>query len=926
GYRVELAEVEAALGSHPAVAAAVVLADGDRLVSFAVPASRPHTAPGRIPEVPEVPDQPNREADRADDAGAVAAAAGAAGAMATAGIDGELLASFLERADGVALDAIVCTLRAAGLFAVSTATHDLDEITAALGADPRHRRVLRRWVSALTGAGRLVGEAGGRYRGLDTVEPAALARRWDDLADTERTLGYGADLLALIRTSSAQLAELLRCERDPLDLLFPQGTWSVAEGVYRDNLVSQCLNQAVVAGLRAIAERTGDRPLRVLEVGAGVGGTSTVLVPALAEFPVDYLFTDVSPFFTTQAAGRLGRYPWVRYGLFDINADPRAQGLLPNSFDVLVCQNVLHNARDAAVVLGRLRELLAPGGWLVIVETTVERHPLLVSMDFVDGLAAGFDDVRGDADRTFLSRDQWLDLLTAAGAETALCYPEPHEALALAGQHVFLARVKVDRAPVTSAELVAHAAARLPEHMVPAQVQVLDALPLTPNAKVDRELLRGWLPARAEARPGAAPADEPRDDLERRVAEVWMRVLDCPRVGRNDNFFTLGGDSLLVARLVGQLREREPRAAQTDWESLLRQMLLSPTVAGLAAFLRSAPPAPDLADTGGNTGGDADAGAGADADPTPVTFTRAGAGPVRVLVHDGSGTLLPYQALLDEMARRPAAGPVLGVEAGPVDRYLHVDPAVLVERLAANHTRSLLAGGDDRFHVVGYCMGGLIATEVARMLTESGARVDGLTVISCYRPSFLVEEELVAEYAFALSLGVAPARLGYPCDDTLFGRAIDVVLAETPDRIPAGRIAELADDRGPHADLTEVGRCFQDLADRPQPDRLAALARAMPDSASAPRPEDLTRLYRVFRHSLSAVTRHRAEPYAGDITFLRHSGRYGFLPGLRENMGNYWREVCLGDLTVVDIPGDHFTCLSQPHAAGVYDLLPGGDR
>nr|QEO74523.1 AMP-dependent synthetase and ligase [uncultured bacterium] len=91
---------------------------------------------------------------------------------------------------------------------------------------------------------------------------------------------------------------------------------------------------------------------------------------------------------------------------------------------------------------------------------------------------------------------------------------------------------------------------RLPDYMVPAAFVVLDALPLTPNGKVDRKAL----PA-----PGAAAAREyvaPRSPLEQVVAGIWAELLKVERVGLEDNFFDLGGDSIKAVRLVSRVNER----------------------------------------------------------------------------------------------------------------------------------------------------------------------------------------------------------------------------------------------------------------------------------------------------------------------------------------------------------------------------------
>jgi acyl carrier protein len=100
-------------------------------------------------------------------------------------------------------------------------------------------------------------------------------------------------------------------------------------------------------------------------------------------------------------------------------------------------------------------------------------------------------------------------------------------------------------------DLRAHMKQRLPESMIPSAFVVLDALPLTPNRKVDRRAL-------------PAPEDDavirrkyvaPRTPTEDMLASIWCEVLKLDRVGVHDNFFELGGHSLLAMRLVARIRD-----------------------------------------------------------------------------------------------------------------------------------------------------------------------------------------------------------------------------------------------------------------------------------------------------------------------------------------------------------------------------------
>ena len=144
-----------------------------------------------------------------------------------------------------------------------------------------------------------------------------------------------------------------------------------------------------------------------------------------------------------------------------------------------------------------------------------------------------------------------------------------------------MAWVAADANAVTAAELRAWLRSRLPEYMVPSAFVVMPILPQNANGKVDRKRL----PDPAPERPAEAA---PRSAMERTLAGVWQEVLQLGEVGLDDNFFEIGGHSMLVARMQERL------SVELEREMTVVELFQFPTIAALSAHLdasaRTVPP------------------------------------------------------------------------------------------------------------------------------------------------------------------------------------------------------------------------------------------------------------------------------------------------------------------------------------------------
>jgi malonyl CoA-acyl carrier protein transacylase len=339
-----------------------------------------------------------------------------------------------ESLDRLTTAYVVEAFRTLGAFAYPGERRGAGEMVAALGILPLYDKVIARWLARLAAEGLLREDAGAfvspqplPVSGLEAIR-ATAAR---EFSDVPRLLEY-------VERAGRRLVPVLTGKEGSLETLFPDGSFAIAESLYETSPTPRYFNGIVRAVVEAAAAAsTPDRRLRILEIGAGVGGTTAAVVPALMPDRVVYYFTDLSQLFLLRAEGRLTDYPFMRYGLLDIEQPGENQGMPAGSFDVVIATNVLHATRDLHVTLQHVRELLASGGLLVLNENT--DHPGWFDLGLVEGWQRFEDDVRIDS--PVLSANKWSDLLLAEGFAQVASFPRAESPAAVLGQHVITAGV-----------------------------------------------------------------------------------------------------------------------------------------------------------------------------------------------------------------------------------------------------------------------------------------------------------------------------------------------------------------------------------------------------------------------------------------------------------------------------------------------------
>lgn len=247
-------------------------------------------------------------------------------------------------------------------------------------------------------------------------------------------------------------------------------------------------------------------------------------------------------------------------------------------------------------------------------------------------------------------------------------------------------------------------AQRLPDYMIPAAFVWLDALPLTPNGKLDRKALPTPNVERT-----ADLISRPRTLLEQQMVALWEQTLGVHPLGIHDNFFAIGGHSLLAVQLLARLQPLFHQPIP------LRHLFANPTVAQLAAAAQHAGSEPDQDTIGA----------------TLVALQPQGAQPPLYCLPGAGGGILYLYALAQALGETQ---PFYALESVGFDGK--AEPFATVEAAAAHQVQALRQRQPNGpYQLAGHSFGGLVAYAMAQQLLQAGETVSTLLMLDSGAPT-----------------------------------------------------------------------------------------------------------------------------------------------------------------------------------------------
>ncbi|KAI0379432.1 hypothetical protein F5Y04DRAFT_290317 [Hypomontagnella monticulosa] len=276
--------------------------------------------------------------------------------------------------------------------------------------EPKHQKLIPRLYEILEEQGLVAHENGDYIRTAKAVPSIPSSTLFDSMI--QRFPGHTSET-RLLHTTGHRLADCLSGTANPLSLIFQNATArSLLEDVYTNAPMFKAATMLLAQYLAELLQQTAhNRSIRILELGAGTGGTTKYLVKKLQATGRDftYTFTDLSPSLVAAARRKFSDYPFMKYEVMDIEKQPDARFL--GAFDIVLSSNCIHATRDLVLSTTNIHKMLKSDGILCLVELT----QTLPWFDLVFGLLEGWWLFNDGRKYVLADEHRWERVLREAG-------------------------------------------------------------------------------------------------------------------------------------------------------------------------------------------------------------------------------------------------------------------------------------------------------------------------------------------------------------------------------------------------------------------------------------------------------------------------------------------------------------------------------
>jgi amino acid adenylation domain-containing protein len=378
----------------------------------------------------------------------------------------------------------------------------------------------------------------------------------------------------LLEKCLSKFPEILTGRCLATDIMFPNSSMDLVEGIYKGHPIANHFNQLVADSvvsyiLARLAQRKGDDKITILEIGAGTGGTSATVLKAIAKrccvrgasrreaqiAPysnlIRYVYTDISLAFVNYGREQFeAHYPFAEFRVLNIEKEVSAQGFNEGNVDVVLATNVLHATQNIRRTLAHAKVLLKKNGWLILNEATAVQDFATLTFGLLSGWWLYEDETFRLPGAPLLSTNMWENVLEKEGFGKCV-FLNDQEDFANLRQHVIISESN-----------------GLVKQRISHEVAENNSVELIPLSETDQSMTQALTTRKQQIEEVQEQKDFPREDdndsadlserteqfLQKMIAEILKMPPD--EIDPDTAFVDYGMDSILLNRFNHVLEQR----------------------------------------------------------------------------------------------------------------------------------------------------------------------------------------------------------------------------------------------------------------------------------------------------------------------------------------------------------------------------------
>lgn len=779
------------------------------------------------------------------------------------------LSKWVNSANDVALRDIFKTFYCEGVFKENK-YYSLKEIINILEIDVSYECFIEKWLRVLV-ENNIVMQGNEGYKILDYSYVDKIAEDyWKNFENIEEKINYGHDFFNYMNKCSDFLLDILQKKVNTVDILFPEGSDNSAVGVYSNNKGSRLFNKLVANIVYSYIQASEkEQAVKILEIGAGIGGTTRFIVDKIKNENFEYFYTDISFYFLNKAKEKYGTQN-MKYKIFDINDSVYRQGFSNEKFDIILCANMLHNSKNGFEALKNINYLIKDKGIFIIIDETTEPEFLLTSIELNDALSNFYDD-RAKDNGVFFTYKQWMKMFEVCKANIWIDFPQKNSDLSFTGQRLFVGNFN-DSYSINE-KIVRDSIDDCLKKVV-----VVDDIDKETSIKVGTE--------------------EKNEEVDKKILvemiEIWEEILQSEDIKSTDNFFEVGGDSLVITQLITKLWNKYPKTKMLKWKEFTDIIFRYPVLKDLALFLEDF--------NNNNIKNEIN-------ENYNITELVSCDDPNKVYIffHDGTGELNIYNNFVNVLNEKKKNVAIYGFR---IENIKEFNIESLYEDLAIKYSSIIISQfKEQEIVLVGHCVGGLLALETGRILLDKDINLSEVVLISSYlnEGSILYGNNILKKYLesnFLMGIVFGEVIGNKQSTNPISLSEIENVM----EYIENNRINSF--ERGVKETKYTNKELYTKLKDYEEGKLI---------------PTQYVNTFDIFKKFFLAASEYRPSSYKGVLKFVHGNFNTNnfFMEGasLFSDNENLWKKVVDRNIIYYSVNGDHFSVINKENSIKIIEDL-----